>query len=75
MRRAGWQGQPLTSHKVVLNYIRTTRNDSGLKCKAYLDKHVYKTGKTLTQEQIDTMNLHPNRNFPLKNYTIRPRST
>jgi hypothetical protein len=67
-----WQGQPLASYEIILKHIRTTSNDSGLRCKAYMDTRVYKTGQPLTQIEMSCINLYPLRIFPLKNYTIRP---
>lgn len=68
-----WQGQPLASYEIILKHIRTTSNDSGLRCKAYLDTRIYKTGQPLTKIEKSCINLYPCRLFPLKNYTIRPR--
>jgi hypothetical protein len=31
-----WAGQPLTSYEKMLNYIRTTTTETGLKVRAYL---------------------------------------
>ena len=62
-----WQGQPLASYEIILKHIRTTSNDSGLRCKAYIDTRTYKTGQSLSQTQISCINLYPHRTFPLKN--------
>jgi len=39
-----WAGQPLRSYETILNFIRTTQTESGLRCRAYLDKTQYETG-------------------------------
>ena len=69
-----WAGQPLVNYETTLKYIRATKTDSGLCCRAYLDKTQYQTGKKLTQEQKDSINLIPHRILPKWNYTIKPRS-
>jgi hypothetical protein len=70
---SNWAGQPLVSYETILKFIRTTKTDAGLLCKAYLDKTAYETGLQLTPEQKDQINLMPRRLFPKWNYTIRPK--
>jgi len=67
-----WTGEPLINYEMVLNFIRTTKTDTGLRCKAYLDKTVYKTRLQLTLEQKKRINLFPHRVLPSLNYTIKP---
>lgn len=69
---SNWAGEPLVSYEKALKYIRTTKTDSGLCCKAYLDKTVYETGLQLTQEEKEQINLFPHRVLPKLNYTIKP---
>ena len=70
-----WAGQPLINYETVLKFIRTTKTDVGLRCKAYLDKTSYQTGLKLAAEQKAQINLSPLRVLPRWNYTIRPRDT
>jgi hypothetical protein len=70
---ANWAGQPLVSYETVLKFIRTTRTDTGLRCRAYLDTTAYKTGRKITAEQKAQINLKPHRGLPRWNYTIEPR--
>lgn len=73
---ANWAGQPLVSYETVLKFIRTTKTDTGLRVRAYLDKRVYQTGLVLSEEQKAQINVHPRRVLPKWNYTIEPlRST
>lgn len=67
-----WAGEPLRNYETVLNFIRTTKTETGLHCKAYLDKHCYKTKWQLTPEQKAQINLVPHRVLPKFNYTIQP---
>ena len=71
---SNWAGQPLISYETILKFIRTTCTETGLRCKAYLDKTIYETGLKLTKDQIAQINLTPRRVLPKWNYTIKPRS-
>jgi hypothetical protein len=66
-----WMGQPLISYETVLKFIRTTQTETGLTCRAYLDRTCYDTGHKATQEQKSQLNLKPHRILPRWNYTIR----
>jgi hypothetical protein len=68
-----WSGQPLVSYETVLKFIRTTKTDTGLGCRACLDKKNYQTGLKLTAEQRAEINLFPHHVLPEWNYTIKPR--
>ena len=57
-----------------LHFIRTTQTESGLRCRAYLDRKVYQTGVKITAEQKAQINLKSHRARPRWNYTIRPHS-
>lgn len=70
---SNWAGQPLLSYETVLKFIRTTRTETGLRCRAYLDTTAYQTGLKLTREQQESINLKPHRVLPRWNYTIEPR--
>jgi hypothetical protein len=68
-----WAGQPLVSYATILNFIRTTRTESGLRCQAKLDRTRYETGLSITAEERASINWKPRRLFPNWNYTIAPR--
>lgn len=67
-----WSGQPLISYETVLKFIRTTRTETGLRCRAYLDRTAYETGHKVTAEQKAQINLKSHRVLPRWNYTIMP---
>ncbi len=67
-----WAGQPLLSFETVLKFIRTTHTETGLCCRAYLDRRTYQTGLKITPEQKRQINLQCHRTLPQYNYTIRP---
>ena len=69
---SNWAGQPLISFETVLKFIRTTTTETGLRCRARLDRIKYKTGVKITREQKQQINLELQRTLPQYNYTIRP---
>ena len=69
---ANWAAEPLVSYETVLKFIRTTTTETGLRCRAYLDRKVYATEIAITPEQQDSIRLQRLRVLPKWNYTIRP---
>jgi hypothetical protein len=67
-----WAGQPLISYETVLKFIRTTKTETGLRCRAYLDRRAYATGLKISQAQKESINLKLHRVLPRWNYTIEP---
>ena len=67
-----WRGQPLVSYETVLNLIGSTRSKTGLCVNARLDRNVYETGKKISDEQMEQVNLKAHRTHPKWNYTISP---
>lgn len=67
-----WAGQPLITCETVLKFIRTTKTETGLCCRAYLDRRDYPTGLKITPAQKESINLKPHRVLPRWNYTIQP---
>ena len=70
-----WAGQPLISYETALKFIRTTKTENGLRCRALLDTRHYATGIKITREQKAQINLKPHRVLPKWNYTIEPHVT
>jgi len=52
-----WKGQPLVSYEAVVNLIGATRTETGLRIKAKLDSRMYRTGQTITDDQMDSVQL------------------
>lgn len=69
-----WAGQPLSTFETVLKFIRTTRTETGLRCRARLDTNEYTTGLKVTQEQKARVHFGRPRILPKYNYIIRPRT-
>ncbi len=70
-----WAGQPLINLETVLKFIRTTRTETGLRCRAHLDTTEYATGLKVTKAEKAQINLQRHRTLPKYNYTIRPRTS
>jgi len=67
-----WAGKPLESYETVLNYIRTTKNSSGLQVKARLIHKNYETGERIAQNQMQQLALTRHATLPNWNYTLAP---
>jgi hypothetical protein len=71
---SNWAGEPLVNYETMLKFIRTTRTETGLRCRAYLDRFDYQTGLKITAAQKAHLNLRRSRVLPRWNYTIRPHN-
>ena len=69
---ANWAGMPLIDYETIIKFIRTTKTETGLRCRAYLDRKNYETGKHISNEQKAFINLKSHRILPRWNYTITP---
>ena len=56
----------------ILNFIRSTRTQTGLSVTAHLDRRHYPTGTEPTPEQLQAPRLKPHDVLPKWNYTILP---
>lgn len=67
-----WSGQPLRTLDIILGFIRGTTTTTGLKVEAVLDQRVYEKGITISQKEMNRLNIKRRRLCPDLNYTIRP---
>lgn len=67
-----WAGRPLDSFETILNHIRTTKTETGLRVTATLDRRQYSTGVKVATADMDRLRLEPHRTLPDWNYTLRP---
>jgi len=70
-----WAGQPLRSYETMLKFIRTTKTESGLRCRARLDRRDYATGLKVMPDEKARINLKPHRVLSQWNYTIEPHTS
>lgn len=69
-----WRGEPLVSYETIINFISSTTTKTGLKVKAELDTYEYETGKKITNEQMQSVNVKTHNTHPAWNYTIHTQS-
>jgi hypothetical protein len=70
-----WAERPRVSYETALKFIRTTKTESGLRCRALLDFRHYATRIKITREQRAQINLQPRRVLSKWNCTIEPHAT
>ena len=70
-----WRGRPLVSHEVVVNLIANTTTTKGLRVGATLDRRRYQTGIRVSDEELATVQLKPNRFHGEWNYAILTTKT
>lgn len=68
-----WAGCPLRSYETMLNYISTTRTETGLRVTAQLVTQEYAKGVKIPDAVMATLDIRPHEVQPLRNYTIHPR--
>ena len=65
-----WAGEPLVSLEKMLNFLRTTRTEAGLRVRATLMKGHYPKAVKPTAAQMEALPLRPHGILPDWNYTI-----
>lgn len=68
-----WQGEPLHDYETMLNYIRHTTTETGLRCRALLDTANYPTKVKITEQQKQAIRIKYSKVLPQWNYTIYPQ--
>lgn len=69
-----WRGKPLRSYETIIELIGNTRTKSGLKISADLDKGIYKTGRVVTDKELENINMIRDEFHGDWNYTIGSRN-
>jgi hypothetical protein len=67
-----WAGEPLDSYQKILNFLRTTKTQTGLAVTAYLDRAHYEIGTPPDRNLIQQLRLAPHTSLPTWNYTLAP---
>jgi len=70
-----WRGKPLISHAVIINLIASTTTRTGLKVDCRLDTNKYATGKKISDNNYNKINLTPEKFHGDWNYSINPQQT
>jgi hypothetical protein len=68
-----WAGEPLINLETMLNFIRTTKTQTGLRVRATLKKGCYPTGIKPSPQEMKKLDLVPHKILPNWNYTLVPR--
>jgi Rhodopirellula transposase DDE domain len=69
-----WAGVPLRSLNIMLNLIRGTTTEAGLKVQASVIRRIYPTKVKVSEQEMATLNIQKRRICPHWNYIIKPRS-
>jgi hypothetical protein len=69
-----WRSRPLTSRQVVINLINHTQTKQGLRIRAKLDKHHYKTQIKVNNEEFKAISIEHDSFHGKWNYRIKPRT-
>ena len=67
-----WAGKPLRTWQTMLNYIRGTVTETGLKVKAFLVDRIFEKSKKVSAEEKAMLRLHRRPICPTWNYLIKP---
>jgi len=72
---SNWRGKPLRDYETIVQLISNTTTATGLKVTCRLDRHKYPTGRRVTNEEMERVNLERHKFHGDWNYTIRPRTS
>lgn len=72
---SNWRGEPLRDYETIVKLISRTATAKGLKVTCRLDRRKYPTGRKVTDEEMQRVNLERHKFHGDWNYTIRPISS
>jgi DDE family transposase len=70
---SNWRGEPLRDYETIVQLIAGTTTAKGLKVTCRLDRRRYPTGRKVSDEEYETVDLRPHPFHGEWNYTIQPR--
>jgi len=70
---SNWRGEPLRDYETIVNLIARTTTAKGLKVICRLDRRKYRTGREVSDDEMQTLNLERNSFHGDWNYIINPR--
>ena len=68
-----WRGVPLETLEIIVKLIGSTRTEQGLDVHAWIDEKEYPKGRKVTNAEIESLHIKPNKFHGEWNYEIRPR--
>ncbi len=69
-----WRGRPLVCREVVVNLIGAVTTKEGLTIQSELDENCYKTGRKVTDEELERLSINRAAFHGEWNYTLRSRN-
>ena len=69
---SNWRGEPLTDYETIVRLIAATTTAKGLTVACRLDRRRYALGRQITDEEMASIHLVPERFHGEWNYAIRP---
>jgi hypothetical protein len=69
---SNWRGEPLRDYETIVNLIAGTTTAKGLKVTCRLDRRKYPTGREVSDEEMQRVNLERNKFHGEWNYLIKP---
>ena len=69
---SNWRGEPLRDYETIVNLIAGTTTAKGLTVTCRLDRRKYPTGREVSDEEMQRVNLEPNKFHGEWNYHIKP---
>jgi hypothetical protein len=71
---SNWRGEPLRDYETIVNLIAGTTTAKGLKVTCRLDRRKYPTGRAVTDQEMQRVNLERNKFHGEWNYFIKPNA-
>jgi len=71
---SNWRGEPLRDYETIVNLIARTTTAKGLKVTCRLDRRKYPTGRKVTDEEMEHINVERNKFHGDWNYVIKPKT-
>jgi len=72
---SNWRGEPLRDYETIVNLIARTTTAKGLKVTCRLDRRKYPTGRKVSDEEMENINVERNKFHGDWNYVIKPKAT
>ena len=72
---SNWRGEPLRDYETIVNLIARTTTAKGLKVTCRLDRRKCPTGRKVTDEEMEHINVERNKFHGDWNYVIKPKTT
>ena len=71
---SNWRGEPLRDYETIINLIAKTTTAKGLKVTCRLDRRKYPTGRKVSDEEMENINVERNKFHGDWNYVIRSKA-